>query len=89
MFYASWVNTTLSVTGVSNGGLRVGSVISGPGILPGTVVLAFGPNTLGNVGTYVISPKQIITGTNVVLHGASYPISTDVILFPRGAGELS
>jgi hypothetical protein len=87
MFYANWMGTTLSVTKVTNGGLRLGSVVSGPGIIPGTVITAFGPNAQGNVGTYVISPPQSSSGTDVFLYAAAYPTSTDMILFPHGAGD--
>lgn len=44
---------TLTITAVTSGALRVGSVVSGAGVTPGTTITAFVSGT-GGIGTYTI-----------------------------------
>lgn len=55
---ASISGNTLNVTSVTNGYLGIGSLITGSGILTGSFITAFGPNTFGGTGSYTISVSQ-------------------------------
>ena len=46
--------TTLTVSGVSNGGIAIGDAVTGVGVAPGTTIAAFGNGSGGN-GTYTLS----------------------------------
>lgn len=52
--------TTLTITAVTDGRLRIGSVIAGTGITAGNRITAFGTGT-GGIGTYTISVTQTLT----------------------------
>jgi len=51
--------TVLTVTKVQYGTLAVGDVVTGPGLLPGTIIQSFG-NATGTTGTYNISQSQTV-----------------------------
>jgi hypothetical protein len=51
---------TMTVTAVSAGYLGIGSVMSGGGVLSGTMITAIGPNTYGGIGTYTVSRSQFV-----------------------------
>lgn len=51
--------TTLNVTDVSRGTIKVGMVLTGAGVTPGTVITALGTG-LGGVGSYTISTSQTV-----------------------------
>ena len=59
----------LTVSAVSAGYLGIGSVVSATGITAGTIIIAFGPNTNGGVGTYIMSNTVTITGTALTSSG--------------------
>lgn len=78
--------TTLTVTAVSSGLLRVGFIISGTGVTAGTTITAYGTGTGGN-GTYTVSASQTVSSTTIT--GTSNEpsfevISTDSMRIPSG-----
>jgi len=66
----SIATTTLTVTDVSQGTLAVGQAISGPNILPGTIITALDSGT-GGVGTYTVNISQ--TAAAGAITAASVP----------------
>lgn len=60
--------TTLTVTAVSSGTLRVGQPISGSGITAGTYITGLGTGN-GGTGTYTVSASQTATSTTVTAVG--------------------
>lgn len=65
--------TTLNVSAVANGILRVGSVISGSGVTGGTTITTFGSGT-GGTGTYTVSPSQSV-GSTTITAGDTFKIA--------------
>lgn len=61
---AGSAGTTLTVTAVTSGALRVGMVISGTGVTAGTYIEALGTGT-GGVGTYTVSTSQLVASTTI------------------------
>ena len=61
---SSFAGTVLTVTGVINGAVYVGAVISGAGVTAGTTVTALGTGT-GGIGTYTVSASQLVTSTTI------------------------
>jgi len=61
--------TTLTITAVSAGYLSIGSVISGTSITSGSTIIAYGPNTFGGVGTYILSASSTASSTTVTSAG--------------------
>ena len=55
VFTASITGTTMTVTAVTSGAIHVGQLITGSGVANGTVITAYGNDTFGGVGTYVVS----------------------------------
>lgn len=64
IFTASINNLTMTVTAVSAGIIKRGTVISGVGVTPGTTVDAF-LSGVGNTGTYTISVEQYVASTTI------------------------
>lgn len=60
----SIATTTLTVTAVASGTLRIGSVLSGTGVTAGTTITAFGTGT-GGTGTYTVSASQTVSSTTI------------------------
>jgi hypothetical protein len=56
--------TTLTVTAVASGTLRVGQIIEGTGITAGTRITALGTGT-GGTGTYTVTPSQTASSTSI------------------------
>ena len=56
--------TTLTVSAVTSGTLRLGQTIEGTGITDGTIITAFGTGT-GGAGTYTVSASQTVSSTTV------------------------
>lgn len=54
-FYMNGIvaGNTLTVTAISSGAIRIGTVLSGPGIPPGTKIVGYGTGA-GGAGTYLI-----------------------------------
>jgi hypothetical protein len=70
--------TTLTVSAVSTGSLTVGQMITGTGVLPGTVITAFGTGT-GGTGTYTVSRSQTVASTTItnVFYRAAATVTAD------------
>ena len=56
--------TTLTISAVTNGVLRVGSFITGTGVTAGTYITALGSGT-GGAGTYTVSTSQSVVSTTI------------------------
>lgn len=57
---ASISGTTLTITTLTSGQLTIGTQIFGTGVLPNTVVTAFGSG-VGGTGTYTVNQSQTVT----------------------------
>lgn len=75
-FVGSISSTTLTVSSVSSGTIRVGQQIFGVGMLPNTVITALGTGT-GGTGTYTVNQSQTVTSQtmNGVQAGATVTAS--------------
>lgn len=56
--------TTLTVSAVTSGTLRIGQTIGGTGVTDGTIIKAFGTGS-GGVGTYTVSASQTVSSTTI------------------------
>lgn len=56
--------TTLTVSAVTSGTLKIGQTIEGTGITDGTVITAFGTGS-GGAGTYTVSASQTVSSTTI------------------------
>lgn len=61
--------TTLTITAVSAGYLGIGSVVAGTNVTANSVVVAYGPNTTGRVGTYILSANSTASSTTITSTG--------------------
>jgi hypothetical protein len=78
--------TTLTVTAVSSGTIRVGMVITGTGVTADTTITALGTGT-GGTGTYTVSVSQTVSSTTITgtTYDASFEVNaTDAIKVPVG-----
>lgn len=78
--------TTLTVTSVGSGTIRVGYIISGTGITAGTTITALLTGT-GGTGTYTVSDSQTVSSTTITgtTYDSSFEVnSTDAIKLPVG-----
>jgi hypothetical protein len=57
--------TTLTVSTVTSGTIRIGDTLSGSGVLPNTTISAFGTGT-GGAGTYSVSLSQTVGSDTIV-----------------------
>jgi hypothetical protein len=73
VFTGSISTTTLTITAVTNGVLRVGSYISGTGVTAGTQITALGTGT-GGVGTYTVNNSQTV-GSETITSGDTFYIA--------------
>lgn len=67
-FVGSIANNVLTVTSISAGAVTQGMTLSGPGITPGTRIVAFETGAGGNVneaGTYLVSKYQTAASTTI------------------------
>lgn len=64
IFTGSISGTTLTISAVTDGVLRVGSAISGTGVTAGTTITALGTGT-GGAGTYTVSASQTVASTTI------------------------
>jgi len=85
VFTASTSGTTMNVTAVTSGTIKIGSKITGSGLLADTYIVAFGTGS-GGIGTYTISVSQTLSSrsmtqvtTSITFTSAS--ISTYTITF--------
>lgn len=56
--------TTLTVSAVTSGALKIGQTIEGTGITDGTIITAFGTGS-GGAGTYTVSASQTVGSTTI------------------------
>ena len=56
--------TTLTVSAVTSGTLRIGQTIEGTGVTDGTIIKAFGTGS-GGTGTYTVSASQTVASTTI------------------------
>jgi hypothetical protein len=78
--------TTLDVTSVGSGLVRVGMAIDGTGVTAGTTITAFGTGN-GGIGTYTVSVAQTVSSTTIsgVTQDATFEVNaTDAIKVPVG-----
>jgi hypothetical protein len=71
-FTASIVGTTMTVTAVASGTIKVGIRILGTGVTANTTITALGTGT-GGVGTYTVSASQAVASTTITSDG--FPIT--------------
>ena len=71
-FTASIAATTMTVTSVVSGTIKVGMGISGSGVTAGTTVTAFVTGS-GGTGTYTVSASQTVSSTTITSTG--FPIT--------------
>jgi len=64
VFTASISGTTMTVTAVSSGTIKVGQPIVGDGVTGGTTIVALGTGT-GTTGTYTVSASQTVASTTI------------------------
>ena len=72
----SIASTTLTVSAVTSGTLRVGQTIEGSGITDGTIITALGTGT-GGAGTYTVSVAQTVSSTTIYALNWTVLPSTD------------
>jgi len=77
---ASISGTTMTVSGVTSGTLKIGQTLEGSGITDGTIIKALGTGT-GGTGTYDVEPSQSAGSTTV------YAIAWTVLPTTDGAFE--
>jgi hypothetical protein len=78
--------TTLDVTSVGSGLVRVGMAIDGTGVTAGSTITAFGTGN-GGIGTYTVSVAQTVSSTTItgVTQDATFEVNaTDAIKVPVG-----
>jgi hypothetical protein len=81
--------TTLDVTAVGSGVIRVGMLISGTGVTAGTTITALGTGT-GGTGTYTVSASQTVSSTTItgITQDATLEVNaTDAIKVPVGTTD--
>jgi hypothetical protein len=64
VYTGSISGTTLTITAVTTGVLRVGQPISGTGVTAGTTITAYVSGT-GGTGTYTVSASQTVSSTTI------------------------
>jgi hypothetical protein len=56
--------TTMTVSAVTSGTLKLGQTIEGSGVTDGTIITAFGTGS-GGIGTYTVSASQTVISTTI------------------------
>ena len=72
-FTASITGTTMTVTAVASGTIKVGVRILGSGVSLNTTITAFVSGTSGGVGVYTVSTSQTVSSTTITSDG--FPIT--------------
>lgn len=75
IFTASIDDLTMTVTAVSTGTIKLGTVISGFGVTSGTTIVAF-VTGVGGTGTYTLSTEQYVASTTITSTVASNSMNT-------------
>jgi hypothetical protein len=68
--------TTLTVSAVTSGTLKIGQTIEGTGVTDGTIITAFGTGS-GGAGTYTVSASQTVSSTTIYALNWTVLPSTD------------
>jgi len=68
--------TTLTVSAVTSGTLKIGQTIEGSGVTDGTIITAFGTGS-GGAGTYTVSASQTVSSTTIYALNWTVLPSTD------------
>lgn len=79
--------TTLTVSAVTSGALRVGLTITGTGVTSGTTITALGTGT-GGTGTYTVSVSQTVSSTTIRAGNnrtISFPNATGTVALVAGS----
>jgi hypothetical protein len=71
-FTGAIAGNVLTVSAVASGVLKVGQTITGPGVAPGTVIVALGTGT-GGAGTYLVSPTGQTVGSEAMTSALTVP----------------
>lgn len=98
-FDATISGTTLTVSALNTGTIKVGQVISGAGVTAGTAITAYGTGT-GGAGTYTVGTSQTVGSTttmdglytgyyNLVLSAACTASATVSATFDTVPGKIS
>lgn len=85
VFTGAITGTNLVVTQVTAGAIGLNQIINGNGVLPNTIVTAFGTG-VGGPGTYQVNNSQVILSEPMNISGVSTrgsPLETDFLLRQR------
>jgi hypothetical protein len=80
--------TTLTVSAVTSGTLKIGQTIEGSGVTDGTIITAFGSGS-GGAGTYTVSASQTVSSTTIYAINWSVLPSTDGAFEGGGTVDIS
>ena len=79
VFTGSISSTTLTVSAVTAGTLKAGSMVDGTGVTAGTYIQSQAGGTTGGVGTYNITPAQTVSSTTLYAGQSSNAVVTGTI----------
>jgi len=85
---ASISGTTMTVSAVTSGTLKIGQTIEGSGVTDGTIITAFGTGS-GGAGTYTVSASQTVSSTTIYAINWSVLPSTDGAFEGGGTVDIS
>jgi hypothetical protein len=80
--------TTLTVSAVTSGTLKIGQTIEGTGVTDGTIITAFGSGS-GGAGTYTVSASQTVSSTTIYALNWTVLPSTDGAFEGGGTVDIS
>jgi hypothetical protein len=80
--------TTLTVSAVTSGTLKIGQTIEGSGVTDGTIITAFGTGS-GGAGTYTVSASQTVSSTTIYALNWTVLPSTDGAFEGGGTVDIS
>ena len=80
--------TTLTVSAVTSGTLKIGQTIEGSGVTDGTIIKAFGTGS-GGAGTYTVSASQTVSSTTIYALNWTVLPSTDGAFEGGGTVDIS
>ena len=80
--------TTLTVSAVTSGTLKIGQTIEGTGVTDGTIITAFVSGS-GGAGTYTVSASQTVSSTTIYAINWSVLPSTDGAFEGGGTVDIS
>lgn len=80
--------TTLTVSAVTSGTLKIGQTIEGSGVTDGTIITALGTGS-GGAGTYTVSASQTVSSTTIYALNWTVLPSTDGAFEGGGTVDIS